>query len=62
MPSKKEAKGIELPEKDVIVMLKKDGLDNWNDRLDENLESEEHSSPLADEKSKAFLKKNEKLK
>ncbi|MBC7417935.1 MAG: hypothetical protein H7325_07250 [Pedobacter sp.] len=62
MHSKKEAKGIELPEKDVNVTLKKNGLDDWNDRIDENLETEEHCDPLADEKSKAFFEKNEKLK
>ena len=30
------------------------GLDNWNDRLDENLEKEETSDPIADEKAEKY--------
>jgi len=30
------------------------GLDNWNDRLDENLEPEGHNDPVADENAKDF--------
>jgi hypothetical protein len=30
------------------------GLDNWNDRLDENLESENSADPEADEKARVF--------
>ncbi|QXU44048.1 hypothetical protein [Pedobacter sp. D749] len=33
------------------------GLDNWNDRLDENLEPEAHSHYEADEKAKDFSEK-----
>ena len=33
------------------------GLDNWNDRLDENLEPEAHSDHEADEKAKDFSEK-----
>ncbi|WP_316803005.1 hypothetical protein [Pedobacter nototheniae] len=32
-------------------------LDRWNDRLDENLEPENHSDVLADEKAKDFSEK-----
>ncbi|UKT65117.1 hypothetical protein [Pedobacter mucosus] len=30
------------------------GLDAWNDRLDENFESEKNNDPIADEKAKDF--------
>jgi hypothetical protein len=33
------------------------GLDNWNDRLDENLEAEDHNDLVADEKAKDFSEK-----
>ena len=33
------------------------GLDNWNDRLEENLEPEEHTDIEADEKAKDFSEK-----
>ncbi|WP_316825317.1 hypothetical protein [Pedobacter miscanthi] len=33
------------------------GLNEWNDRLDENLEPEDHSSSTADEKAKEFSEK-----
>ncbi|TCD08251.1 hypothetical protein EZ449_12645 [Pedobacter frigidisoli] len=33
------------------------GLDNWNDRLDENLESNDQNDTLADEKAKDFSEK-----
>ncbi len=33
------------------------GLDNWNDRLDENLEPETHNDVDADEKAKDFSEK-----
>ncbi|MET4081902.1 hypothetical protein ABIB40_001853 [Pedobacter sp. UYP30] len=62
MSANKETKSNELPERDANFPVKKDGLDEWNDRLDENLETEKDSDPLADEKSKDFFEKNEKLK
>lgn len=34
------------------------GLDNWNDRLDENLENEETSDPIADEKAEKYSAEN----
>lgn len=30
------------------------GLDNWNKRLDENLEPKDHNDEIADEKAKNF--------
>lgn len=33
------------------------GLNNWNDRLDENLEPEDHNNSVADEKAKDFSEK-----
>lgn len=33
------------------------GIDNWNDRLDQNLESENHNDVSADEKAEDFSKK-----
>ncbi|WP_293308975.1 hypothetical protein [Pedobacter sp. UBA5917] len=33
------------------------GLNNWNDRLDENLEPEDHNNGTADEKAKDFSEK-----
>ena len=30
------------------------GLDQWNDRLDENLESDNHNDVLADDRAKKF--------
>lgn len=36
----------------------KDSLDKWNDRLDQNLESEKESDPRADEKAKAYSEKH----
>jgi len=33
------------------------GLDNWNDRLDENLETKDHNDTLADDKAKDFSEK-----
>ncbi|MCZ4245729.1 hypothetical protein [Pedobacter punctiformis] len=36
---------------------KSSGLDLWNDRLDENLESTDHKDLAADEKAKAFSEK-----
>ncbi|NII83431.1 hypothetical protein H9N25_11545 [Pedobacter riviphilus] len=33
------------------------GLDNWNKRLDENLEPEDHNDSAADEKAKNFSAK-----
>ena len=61
MSIEKEIKGSELPEKDSMSTPEKDGLNSWNDRLDENLETDEHSNTLADEKSKAFFEKNENI-
>lgn len=34
------------------------GLDNWNDRLDENLENEETSDPTADENAEKYSAEN----
>ncbi|MBO9672066.1 MAG: hypothetical protein J7577_01375 [Sphingobacteriaceae bacterium] len=34
-----------------------EGLNNWNDRLDENLEPEDHNDILADQKAKDFSEK-----
>lgn len=34
-----------------------DGLDKWNDRLDQNLESEKEGNPEADENAAEFSKK-----
>ncbi|MCX2574993.1 hypothetical protein [Pedobacter sandarakinus] len=31
-----------------------DGMDNWNNRLDENLEEKDQNDPLADKKAKNF--------
>jgi len=33
------------------------GLDNWNERLDENLEPKDHNDPVADEHAKDFSEK-----
>lgn len=33
------------------------GLDQWNDRLDENLEPENHNDVVADERAKEFSEK-----
>ncbi|TDG35874.1 hypothetical protein EZJ43_10990 [Pedobacter changchengzhani] len=33
------------------------GLDKWNERLDENLETEDHNDELADENAKNFSEK-----
>lgn len=33
------------------------GINNWNDRLDENLEPEDHNDPVADENAKEFSEK-----
>ncbi|WP_025142659.1 hypothetical protein [Pedobacter jeongneungensis] len=33
------------------------GLNNWNDRLDENLEPEDQNNSIADEKAKDFSEK-----
>ena len=33
------------------------GLNDWNDRLDENLEPEDHNNSIADEKAKDFSAK-----
>lgn len=41
-------KNIENPQK---------GLNDWNDRLDENLEPEEHNDVVADENAKDFSEK-----
>lgn len=30
------------------------GINNWNDRLDENLEDEEKNDPIADEKAEKY--------
>lgn len=37
------------------------GLNDWNDRLDENLESDEQNDPEADKNSKDFFEDNEQL-
>ena len=37
------------------------GLDAWNDRLDENLETDKNNDPEADKKSKDFFEGNEHL-
>lgn len=41
-------KNIQNPEK---------GLDNWNERLDENLEPKDHNDPVADDNAKDFSEK-----
>ncbi|QIL42488.1 hypothetical protein G7074_26430 [Pedobacter sp. HDW13] len=33
------------------------GINDWNDRLDENLEPEDHNDTIADEKAKDFSAK-----
>ena len=33
------------------------GLNNWNDRLDENLEPKDHSNTVADDKARDFSEK-----
>jgi|GEM_PF-555704 len=35
----------------------KKGIDDWNNRLDQNLETEAHNDVLADEKAKDFSEK-----
>ncbi|SER44639.1 hypothetical protein [Pedobacter rhizosphaerae] len=35
----------------------KKGLDNWNDRLDNNLEPEDHNDVSADERAKEYTDK-----
>jgi hypothetical protein len=35
-----------------------EGIDNWNDRLDENLEPTDTGDPEADEKAKRFSEQN----
>lgn len=62
MSIEKEKKPAELPNNQPAAEGKKDGLNAWNDRLDENLEAEDHNDVLADKKSKDFFEKNEKLK
>lgn len=37
---------------------KENGLDKWNDRLDENMESEEKADPEADSKAKEYSEEN----
>ncbi|WP_442588741.1 hypothetical protein ACSBL2_22150 [Pedobacter sp. AW31-3R] len=52
-------KGNLVPDNDPCQQKDKDqakatGLDNWNDRLDENLEKEEKGNLWADEKAKEY--------
>jgi len=35
-----------------------DGIDQWNDRLDENLESEQTGNEIADEKAREYSEKH----
>jgi hypothetical protein len=35
-----------------------DGLDQWNDRLDENLETEQAGDEIADEKAREYSEKH----
>lgn len=50
--SAKDAKKVNI-EKD----HEEDGLDKWNDRLDENLEDEEHGDTEADENARDYSEK-----
>lgn len=36
----------------------KEGIDQWNDRLDENLEKEETNDTAADEKARSYSNEN----
>lgn len=42
------------PKNDSEKNKSNDGLDNWNNRLDENLESSNHNDTTADEKAKEY--------
>jgi hypothetical protein len=42
------------PEKEQV---KPDGLDQWNDRLDDNLENEKEGNVVADENAREFSEK-----
>lgn len=47
---------MENPKKDLSENKSQNekGLDNWNARLDQNLEKEEHNDLIADENAKEF--------
>jgi hypothetical protein len=49
-------KKILTPEDNKEESVKK-GLDNWNDRLDHNLEPEDHNDVSADERAKEYTDK-----
>ncbi len=55
-------KGNETPKGAIKDNEKKDGLDSWNSRLDENLETNNNNNTEADKKAKDFFEKNEELK
>jgi len=40
------------------VKSNSEGLDNWNDRLDQNLEGENSADPQADEKARLYSEKS----
>lgn len=61
MSKKEELEGGNQPQNDKKDVKDASGLDAWNDRLDENLETENLNNPLADEKSKDFFENNENL-
>lgn len=50
---------MELPKKNQPDLENKseNGLDKWNDRIDENLEPEDENDVSADSKAKAFSEK-----
>lgn len=62
MSTTEENNGEETPKEQTNLGEKNEGINAWNDRLDENLEKENHNDVSADKKSKDFFEENEKLK
>lgn len=61
MPTNNEKKGDELPNKVIKDEKQNDALDEWNDRLDENLETDKDNDTEADKKAREFFDENEEL-
>lgn len=47
-------KNTEKAQPEEVKPLKKTGLDEWNDRLDQNFETEHEGNELADEKARDY--------
>lgn len=50
-------KKVQNPDAENNSIAAENGLDHWNNRLDENLEPKAHNDLDADEKAKAFSEK-----